>query len=383
MDISRRDFIAGAGAAGIMAIGERSQSAIAGSRSGPPLVFIHGIKGSVLADAQGSVSWFTVWQALGLTSPALSLPLQWQGDVQQRDGFAATVPLASVAWHDVYASFLKWASASGRAFYPFAYDWRRDNLENTDAFIKFLEKVRPQTGGARVQVVSHSMGGLITFVAVNRRPDLFQSVLFAGVPFGSSISFLEDLHSGTSNGFNSRILSPQVLFTFASPYTLLPFEPKESGLVESNGDRIVHDWYSAEDWGHQKLGIFADSSSNAISTEQWAHLRNALEHARRFRSELIYKESVPYPAIAVLAGDANPTLSTVRRNGPRSVKGWDFTSEPMKPGDNRVDFAKAMPPVGVRCSVFKSSRAHDELLNDTRQVESILGNLGTERKLAV
>jgi pimeloyl-ACP methyl ester carboxylesterase len=376
MGISRRKFIATLGAATEMIVPEKHlMSANPASRSLPALVFIHGIKGSILTDAQRNVRWLTVWQALGLTSSELKLPLQWQGDVQQRDGLIASAPLGSVGWHAVYAPFLEWASASGRTLRSFAYDWRRDNLENTEAFITFVEGVRRESGIARVQVVSHSMGGLITFVAMNRRPDLFQSVLFAGVPFGSSISFLEDLHSGTSNGFNQRILNPQVLFTFASPYTLLPFDLKESGLVEGNGDRIVHDWFSVEDWSQKRLGIFADTGPNPISQEQRTHLRMALDHARRFRSEIIYKESIPYPQIAVLASDSSPTLSSVRRNGSRSSKGWDFVSNPMKPGDNRVEFARAVPPAGTRCSVFKTSRAHDDLLNDTRQVEAILKQL--------
>lgn len=41
------------------------------------------------------------------------------------------------------------------------------------------------------------MGGLITMVALNKRPELFQSVLFAGVPFMPGVGFLEDLHAGT------------------------------------------------------------------------------------------------------------------------------------------------------------------------------------------
>lgn len=73
-----------------------------------------------------------------------------------------------------------------------------------------------QHGGKKVQVVGHSLGGLISFVALNRRPDLIHSALLAGVPFGSTISFLEDMQTGTATGLNHRILSPQVLFTFAS-----------------------------------------------------------------------------------------------------------------------------------------------------------------------
>lgn len=115
--------------------------------------------------------------------------------------------------------------------------------------------------------MAHSMGGLITFVALNRRPDLFESVLFAGIPFGSSISFLEDMHSGAANGLNKSILSPDVYFTFASPFTFFPANPKESRLVETNGTPIEHDWYSADDWARRKLGIFSIPGSNGVSPE--------------------------------------------------------------------------------------------------------------------
>lgn len=351
-------------AAGTVALSPGAQPAV-------PLVFIHGIKGSVLTDARGTVRWMTAWEGLALSSPDLRLPLQWHGDIQDRDGLVATEPLSSVGWHDVYGTFLTWAKTSGRKFYPFAYDWRRDNLENTDAFIQFLEKVRRENGGTRIQVVGHSMGGLITFVALNRRPELFQSVLLAGVPFGGSISFLEDVHAGTSNGFNSSILSPQVFFTFVSPYALFPADPKDSGLVEPNGPPIVHDWYSPDDWARQKLGIFA---SNNVSQEQREHLRKALDRVRRFRSEIVYKDAFHYPPIAVLASPSAPTVVSAIRNGPHAVKGWDFAGAPKKSGDNRVEFTRAIPPAGVPHQVFKSSRGHEDLLSDTKQVESILGD---------
>ena len=344
---------------------------------GEPLVFIHGIKGSVLSRPQGGVRWLTGWQAFGLASPDLSLPLQWHGVVQQSDGLVAQVPLRTVAWQDIYAPFLNWAATSNRPFRAFAYDWRRDNLENTEKSIQFLETVSQENGGVRIQVAAHSMGGLITFVALNRRPDLFHSVLFAGVPFRSTLSFLEDMHAGTATGFNRRILRPQVLFTFASPYSFFPTEPDAAGLVELNGDRIVHDWYSADDWARQKLGIFATSESDHVGAEQLEHLRRALDRAREFRDLLVFEKEGPirYPPIAVLASDRHPTLSTAVRGGPVAVRGWDFHTATREPGDGRVEFAKAMPPEGVPYAVHKTAREHGELLNDPRQVAAILEQL--------
>ena len=342
----------------------------------PPLVFVHGFKGSVLSDSKGGVRWITWQQAFGLSASDLSLPLHRNGEVQQRDELVARVPLRAVAWQDVYARFLNWASTSGQVFRAFAYDWRRDNLENTAEFIKFLEKVSRENGGARIQVVAHSMGGLITFVALNRHCDLFHSVLLAGVPFGHTISFLEDMHAGTATGLNWRILSPQVLFTFGSMYCFFPWNTPASGLVEQNGDRIAHDWYSADDWERHKLGLFATIEPDSVTGEQRSHLRKALARAREFRSLLVCRKdgSFHYPPIAVLASDAHPTLSRVVKGGPRAA-GWDFQEASKEPGDGRVIFTGAMPPQGVPYAVYKTARQHGDLLNHISLVSSILASL--------
>jgi hypothetical protein len=78
----------------------------------------------------------------------------------------------------------------------------------------------------------------------------------------------------------------------------------------------------------------------------------------------------------VLAGDAHPTLLTVVRDGPQSVKGWDFVIAPKGPGDGSVNFERAMPPQGVPHSVYKSARKHGDLLNDIPQVQAILSSMG-------
>src|SRR5512146_237342 len=106
-----------------------------------PLVFIHGIKGGTLSDRQGNQRWLTLSQALGVASSELRLPLGWDGNVQQHDGLIPGAPLRSVGYVGIYGPFLDWAESSGRPFYPFAYDWRRDNLETVAKFLEFLEKV--------------------------------------------------------------------------------------------------------------------------------------------------------------------------------------------------------------------------------------------------
>lgn len=334
----------------------------------------------MLSDERGGVRWISVWEGLGILTPDLRLPLAWNGDSQGRDEVKARSVLGSVAGRAFYSPFLDWASASGRVFHAFAYDWRRDNLETVGQFTTFLEKFSAENGGRRVQVVAHSMGGLIAFIALTRRPDLFHSVLFAGVPFSGSVSFLRDMHAGTSTGFNKRILSPQVLFTFTSPYVLFPGDPNDSGLSHPSGEPITHDWFSVADWTRQKLGIFANASGNGSTrngsmTAAREHLSRALARALEFRRLLVSSDSVSYPPIAVLAGNSLATMKTVICKGPHAVKGWDFVTAPKQAGDDRVYFEGAMPPQGVPYRLFTSPRHHGDLLNDAKQVESILAQL--------
>jgi len=165
-----------------------------------PLLFIHGIKGSVLADAQTKkVAWITASQALSQKKVSgLQLPLQWKNGKQAKDNLIPIEILKEVKvagfGEDVYGSWIKTMRSLKRlTVIEFVYDWRRSLFEAVDSLIQTLEATKKRTG-KKVQVVAHSMGGLVTHVAMSRRPDLFHSVLFAGVPFEPGVGFIEDIH---------------------------------------------------------------------------------------------------------------------------------------------------------------------------------------------
>ena len=131
-----------------------------------PLVFIPGIKGSMLVDTDKKVRWLTLFESLGFFTPQLSLPIVWSGDQQGQDSLHCESPLESVGdilllKKDIYGGALRQWRESGRQLYSFCYDWRRDNLETALLFQKFLEKIKSSHGDRPAQVVAHSMGGLI------------------------------------------------------------------------------------------------------------------------------------------------------------------------------------------------------------------------------
>lgn len=71
----------------------------------------------------------------------------------------------------------------------FTYDWRRSLEDLTQELEEFCETKFP---GKPVQVVAHSMGGLLAFGAMRRNPDKFApGGIFAGVPFGTGIQYFQ------------------------------------------------------------------------------------------------------------------------------------------------------------------------------------------------
>lgn len=212
--------------------------------------------------------------------------------------------------------------------------------------------------------------------------DNVHSVLFAGVPFGPGIGFIEDLHMGTATGFNKSLLSQAVLHSFSTTFTFFPETVEEqkaegSYLAEQDGEtRIEMDFFDVADWKRLKLGVFSlpPSALQASLSEYEEHLRFALSDAKSFRARLRH-DAQGYPKMAVLAADQHPTALRVLRDGPKSVRGWDIASSPTKPGDGRVRFDAATPPISASCyRVFpaENNTEHSQLLSDTAHVGRIL-----------
>ncbi len=344
-------------------------------RRGPPLLFVHGFKGSVLQNGQGDIDWVTARQALGLQTPDLRLPLAWDGNTQQHDDRSAVRPLDRVRvvpwlWErQIYAPWLKQAGRMGYPFETFTYDWRRDNTEAVAQLKRQMQQLQ-QKYGSSVRVVAHSMGGLITLALLNEAPELFADVVFAGVPFTGGSGILPDLHIGADAGINSRILAPHVAATFTSLYCL--FAADGTGLADAQGAPLPMPWFSAAAWREQRLGVFASQlvmPAAALDTFE-GYLAHALARAQAFR-ERLKPRAIPYPPILAVIGRSRPTLVTVMKDGPKSVRGWDFESSPKEMGDGRVGQHFAQPPKPIPYETLYTEAEHSDMLNDPQVAQGL------------
>ena len=120
-------------------------------------------------------------------------------------------------------------------------------------FIDVVGKLARSTGD-RVDVVAHSMGGLITLAhLLTVGAEHMARVVFVGVPFGGSIAYLRDLHEGVGTGLDRSLLFPRSQFSFPSVYTLFPLG-STNVFRDQMGAAVPVDLFSADDWLRLGLG---------------------------------------------------------------------------------------------------------------------------------
>ncbi len=351
-----------------------------------PVVLVPGLDGSVLVDPEGDVKWLKPGHGLLLGTPDLTLPLKYDGATQGRDSLTAAGALARVSLiprligQEVYAPFLSFASAlPGRPLFVFSYDWRRDNVETSFLLERFLEAVSFRHGGKKLRIVAHSMGGILTLSVWNRRADLIESVVFAGVPFRGGIGYLDNMYLGTPIALNSRILSPRVLFSHPSVYSFYPagqsFESKD--LLEDEKGRLIQlDFFDAGVWKRNGFGPYAPQNSawfrDAAASPDF--LPRVLERAKTFRKMLLPPAGRTYGPVLVVMSSKYPTIARARRVPPLSgenVPRWNFEICPTKPGDEAVLYEHAIPPSPIRHEIVLTEKKHSYLLNDPAVQETV------------
>jgi len=366
----------------------------------PPLVLVHGIKGSHLLDTStGKFRFLTVASIFNVGPLQFPLPQEREDEgrgKQKTDTLVSAGIMEEIGpkWMPLkrpYGPFLDWAKSTGREVYTFHYDWRRELQEQTSGLATFLRKIlEGKTTGA--QVVAHSMGGLITFPLLNESPELFHSVLFGASALGGGVSFLPDLSiPGKDNmlgPFNSSTLTPKHWLGWPSGFHFFnnvgERETSEgtfcSGLydIKETGEEIdtVCDFHNIDDWKRLKIGPYHPSSGCEMNPSAEVFFAETLARAKEFRHKIMFDEKVTYPPIAVIASDYAETVIAWGKQEHEGIFLFDGTKSKKTPGDLRVALCDAFPPEGVPvCKHIVNKATHMNVLNDIPSVSCLLTTL--------
>jgi hypothetical protein len=308
----------------------------------PPAVFVPGILGTELVGPDGP-HWLSLGNAVGYHDLALPLSLP---HFDSRDtlkpagllGVDAVLPrlFGFTEYADVMALLERAGfrrdrapGETGAAHHVYSYDWRRDLVESARGLGQALEELAVRRGDPdlRVNVVAHSMGGLlaryylrygdalpggpVTWAGARR----VRHLILVATPNAGGIPALEALLNGSRVGFSNTTLASTVIERMPAVYQLLS-PAGVPALIDGRGDPVDADLHDPTTWERFGWGCYGTQPRRrrteppaGDADQRRAFLRAALAAAREFHAALSRPPETPCPArVVVLGGDCLPTL---------------------------------------------------------------------------
>lgn len=138
-------------------------------------------------------------------------------------------------YHDMIVQMIKWGYQEGKTLFGFGYDFRQSNRlsETLDRFSRKLESVYIASGEKKINLITHSMGGLLVKCFMSLHSDVFEKYIkswiaiaapFQGAPGYITTSLLNGMsfvEGWESRFFISKWSMQQLLLECPSIYELL------------------------------------------------------------------------------------------------------------------------------------------------------------------
>ncbi len=320
----------------------------------PPVIVIPGILGSRLRERD---SGREVWpgsplQLLFGDRRRLALKIDPSTLEPVDDGIEAYGIFDQLLGSDYYGNLLKTLDTYGhfrrtqpgtavrdkrRRYYVFAYDWRQDNVLTARKLDALIEQIRADYGDAdlRVDIVAHSMGGLITRYYLrygsadvldnNDLPITYagaqkvRTAILLGTPNLGSISALHSFIAGQRVGLSR--LDPEILATIPSAYQLFP-HPLLDWLVTPDGRALDRDLFETRIWQAFEWSVYDPAMRDRLrkrfttpaAADQYlatlqTYFGRQLERARRFVWALTRQLETSPERIVVFGGNCMDTAA--------------------------------------------------------------------------
>nr|QYA18859.1 phospholipase [Clandestinovirus] len=281
-------------------------------------------------------------------------------------------------YHNVIEAFKKSGYVPGVTLFGYPYDWRQHvcHDEIVTRFWKTIDLALTNANSSQVNIISHSMGGLVVQCALMHRPYRWKDIknwVTIATPFrGAGIavkSYMNgyDLGIGTSwvGGFSEQT-SSKIMLNFASVPNLLPLTNNTGPTLSFNlngqptnvtGDQLL-----------DTISKMTNLSSEFLESGQiWRHkmFRNRIEppftHMVIYSSSWLTKNDIvvkqPVTSIEQLRGVKNTDLEFGMVNGDGTVPEYSST---------KPFFKKAL------LHQYKGWGDHVDMLKDDKLIQLLL-----------
>lgn len=263
--------------------------------------------------------------------------------------------------------------------FQFDYDWRRDVSENAARLDRLIndaadlaQHARGSAAPAKVDVVAHSMGGLVLLYylryGTQPLPDdaslpqatwagaaRVEHAIIVGTPSAGSVLSLKQLIEGVQYAPIVPEYRPAIVGTCPSVYQLLPRD-RHARVVNASTGRPLESLYDIRTWEKYRWGLADPAQDRYLAwllpdvADPAERRRIALDHLRKClaRAEQLHRAldlpmtgpSAPPPGltISLWAGDAEPTPAVLAID-PASGR---IARIDRAPGDGTVTRASAL-----------------------------------------
>jgi pimeloyl-ACP methyl ester carboxylesterase len=433
-----------AGCAAIGPAADQLYPAHAASPDRVPVILIPGLLGSRLARARDGVEVWPGGTRKLLTSDYLDLALRIDPDTLEPvdDGLVPSGIFEGAVGKDFYGRLMQELREAGgyrlmrpgrpvvqqRArLYVFTYDWRQDNVETVKKLDELIEQIRSDYGDPelRVDVIAHSMGGLVvryferygpvdvldgnSFTVTGLGRSKLRRVVLLGTPNQGTVTAVHKFLNGYRVGFSA--LPTEGVATMPSTFQLFP-HPLVDWVVNVNGRPLDFDVFDIEFWRRYGWSIFDPRIQRRMDRhrdvwpqqdvfERWFERR--LERGRRFVWSLMVPSGrVPLVKPLLLGSDCVPTPSrlvfenvggeSVARLRPEQIlvptPGVDYETLMFAPGDGSVTLASLLSRQDLSSEVpsyeqesLETERnlivceRHDALTSEDALLDALIGYL--------
>lgn len=363
-----------------------------------PVILIPGLLGSRLARADNGVELWPGSTRKLLTSDYEDLALHIDPETLEPidDGLVPSGIFDGAAGKDFYRRIIQVLRQAGgyrlarpgrpvieqtARLYVFTYDWRQDNVSTAQKLDDLIDQIRRDYKDPflRVDVIAHSMGGLIvryyerygtadvlngnTFPVTGLGLSKLRRIVLLGAPNQGTVTAVHKFLNGYRVGFSS--LPTEGVATMPSTFQLFP-HPLVDWVVNVNGKPLNFDIFDTEFWRRYEWSIFDHRIQRRMDRhrdiwpaqdvfERWFEKR--LDRGRRFAwSLMVPPGDVPLIKPLLLGADCVPTPrrlvfenisgESIARLRPEQIlnprPGVDYESLMFAPGDGSVTLASLL-----------------------------------------
>ncbi|KAG0646868.1 Uncharacterized protein D0Z07_6244 [Hyphodiscus hymeniophilus] len=281
------------------------------------IVIMGGYRGSILRSTKTRRQvWVPVKVGLNLRKVDLEVGLEPEDEERMEETIYPSGMLQNIGPVDISKRLFKRLSECENArngklrIWDYGYDWRLSPhllSKKLEAFLEKLPSNQPGTDGSLPEtrgalVIPHSLGGLITRHVVNRRPELFSGVIYAGVP-QSCVNILGPIRNGDAVLLSSRVLTAQVNFTLRTSFVLLPEDG--SCFVDINTkEKYPVDFFNLDDWIKYRFSPCTDPPLPPRN-----HNTGGLGNLLNLSSAILSLPNLPIPGRKSISGSSSPQPS--------------------------------------------------------------------------